>query len=31
MITVIHKQIGGEKFFLDISLSYDDVERNVFK
>jgi len=31
MITVIHKQIGGEKFFLDISLSYDDVERSVFK
>ena len=31
MITVIHKQIGGEQFFLDISLSYDDVERSVFK
>ena len=31
MITVIHKQIGGEKFFFDISLSYDDVERSVFK
>ena len=31
MITVIHKQIDGEQFFLDISLSYDDVERSVFK